>query len=55
VVTNNSDVASPQVEFDESLQPSSEAKEKSFKRQKEKKKFRIELDEELLPDTTKKK
>ncbi|MGB9747969.1 MAG: AsmA-like C-terminal region-containing protein [Bacteroidales bacterium] len=49
------DVASPQVEFDESLQPSSEAKEKSFKRQEEKTKFRIELDEELLPDTTKKK
>ena len=48
-------VESPKIEFDEQWQPSSEPEKKAVKKQDDKATYRIEWDEDFLPDTTKKK
>lgn len=47
-------VESPHIEFDEPRQPSFEPGKKASKKQDDKAAYRIEWDEEFLPDTTKK-
>lgn len=46
---------SPQIEFDEQFNPSSEPDNKTTKKQDNRVNYRIEWDEDFLPDTTKKK